>query len=89
MRTIQQLHSGLELTLGMMILLGVFRVSRGLFSHVAVGLYLCVQQQQCAVCVLPLWAESNILKKLHLHPNKLFPLITQMNLILVLLQMLS
>lgn len=50
MKIIQQLHSGLEL-MGGDDSLAVFRLS-GDSLHVALGLYLCVQQQQFCVASL-------------------------------------
>lgn len=54
----------------------------GLSSHVVP---VCAAAAVCC-CLLPPWAESSILEELCLHPDKRFPLISQMNLIFVLLQ---
>lgn len=89
MRIVHQFQSGLELTSRMMILLGTFRLSGGCSVACCCSLVpMCAAAAVCC-CVFPLWAESNVLQKICLYPNKLFPLITQMNLIFLLLQMLS
>lgn len=83
MRIVHQFRSGLELTSRMMILLGTFRLSGGCSFACCCSLVPVCAAAAVSCCVFPLWA----LQKICLCPNKL--LITQMNLIFLLLQMLS